>query len=124
MIVDIIVLMRYIHRMMRIANKHYFICLRQLWLMWQALTNVLHLMQRRDTLENLVDWAQRKRLVHVQKHYQQLLIDLENRLFWHEVRSGQIIGVARWIHCFRTQLQPSPKYYPRGYASKYCLAAE
>ena len=69
-------------------------------------------------LKRLMEWARRKRLAGVRRHYEQQLNRLDERLLIYRARNRRIFMLVQWIHCFKTQLQPLPVYY-KGYAAKY-----
>lgn len=91
----------------------------QYWrLYWQQYQSILLYFHRKQELENLADWAKRKKLG-VFHHYKRLIGETEHNLAGKNMRYPQIFKYARWVYQINTLVSAQSKHYPQGYASKY-----
>jgi hypothetical protein len=96
-------------------NQYYFI--RQFFSDYWMSCGVLN---RKRDLEQLIQWAERKRISGVQRWYQTLLLDEEQRLWKYERRSPLAVQIA-YIGTTLSQIlnQFSQTGYYKGYANQY-----
>jgi len=80
---------------------------------------LIRVLSRQDDLQQLFQWAKRKRLSRPQKLYQSRLHDEEIRLNRYLVRYPTMTVWAGRIHGLWRSLAPKTHYYRHGYAAKY-----
>ena len=86
------------------------------WLQLRSIwANVTHEVE----LTELMQWAERKRLKGPQRFYKMRLHEVDQRLFWHQVKHQKLVSLVRWLHVAYYQIIAKPTRYKRGYASKY-----
>ncbi len=89
------------------------------WQTWQQFWAVFHKFYRRDDLENLVTWAQRKKLSGQARYYSSLLANVEIDLNRYVLRQRNLFI---WASCLRSIclfVKPPQAKYPRGSAAAY-----
>lgn len=89
------------------------------WHEWQQFWAVFHRLHRRDDLENLVTWAQRKKLAGQARHYSSLLSDTEIDLNRYALRQRNLTTRAHYLYALCRFLKPPRRFYPRGSAATY-----
>lgn len=87
------------------------------WLQFETTLSYLH---QRYALEGLVEWARRKRLG-VLDFYQRRLTEVEEAISTKRIRYPQIAKWAWFAFQINRLISPTPKYYPKGYATRYSL---
>lgn len=85
---------------------------------WQVYQSILVYLYRQDELEQLMDWAKRKRLG-VFHHYRKLFYEDEVLLATKSIRYPQIFKWALVAYRVNKFLASAPEYYSKGYAAKY-----
>ncbi len=89
---------------------------------WQQYQSILLYLHREDELERLTDWAKRKKLG-VFHHYKKLHYEAEDYLATKSIRFPKIFQWALFVYRVNKAISPEPRYYPKGFASKYRLNA-
>jgi len=89
------------------------------WHDWQQFWAVFHKLHRRDDLENLVRWAQRKKLSGQTRYYSSLLIDTEVDLNRLALRHRDLYIWAHYLYSIFRTLKPPRRRYSRGSAAIY-----
>lgn len=89
------------------------------WRTWQQFWAVFHKLYRRDDLENLVRWAQRKRLSDQARYYSSLLTDTEIDLNRYALRQRNLTIWAHYLYSLCRFLKPPRRRYSRGSAAIY-----
>lgn len=87
--------------------------------------SVLRLLNRQAELEQLIAWAERKRLAGPLRCYTFHLRDTERLLFRYRVNNSAAVHGAMWLYRLRRALFPPPRYLThgaaRGYARSGCV---
>ena len=81
--------------------------------------NLIGILKRRYELQQLIQWAKRKRLSRPRKLYQSRLQDEEFRLNRYLVCYPTMTTWTRRFYGLWRSLALKPRYYRRGYATKY-----
>ncbi|MCZ7554591.1 MAG: hypothetical protein M5U05_18770 [Anaerolineales bacterium] len=89
------------------------------WRDWQQFWAVFHKLYRRDDLENLIGWAQRKKLAGQARYYSSLLADVEVDLNRSALRQRTLSIWAHALYSVCRFLKRPHKRYSRGSASIY-----
>lgn len=84
---------------------------------WQQYQATLLQFQRKHELEDLADWAKRKRLG-VYHHYKKLILETEEYLATKNIRYPHVFKYARLAYQVNQLISPQPQYYT-GYAAQY-----
>jgi hypothetical protein len=82
---------------------------------------ILKALERQAELEELIAWAQRKRLKRPLKHFQIRLLDEEQRLAFYNMRHPKLLEFCEWLRIFRAQIKGNRSGFKRGKVSKYRL---
>lgn len=82
---------------------------------------ILKALERQAELEELIAWAQKKRLKRPLKHYQIRLLDEEQRLAFYNIRHPKLLEFCEWLRVFRAQLKGNRSDFTKGTAAKYRL---
>lgn len=88
------------------------------WLKWQKFWRFFHSYGQLKDLNNLIEWAGRKRLTEVKSAYLRRYNDLECRLFNEQLRNLKLATWSYRLYVVVSFLTPTPCYH-RGYAAKY-----
>lgn len=86
---------------------------------WREFYSILCAFNRRTELQRLVEWAERKKLSHPLKLYQNRLADEEKHLFRYRLQSPRLTAYASLLHQLTHILLPAPRYLARGSARGY-----
>lgn len=86
---------------------------------WGKTTLILKALHRRDELEQLIQWAKRKRLSYPLQSYRNRLADIELLINRYMLQYPNLMRWARWLHILNQAIAPSPNYYGKGSAAKY-----
>lgn len=89
------------------------------WRAWQQFWAIFHKLHRRDDLENLTRWAQRKKLTGQSRYYSSLLADIEIDLNRYSLREHRLSIWAYHLYSVCRFLKPRRVHYPRGSAARY-----
>ena len=89
------------------------------WRTWQRFWAIFHKFHRRDDLENLTRWAQRKKLSGPGRYYSSLLADVEIDLNRYSLRQHRLSTWAYHLYFVCRLLKPRRVHYPRGSAANY-----
>ena len=92
--------------------------LRFKWLAWQR---VIVTLNRIADLGRLVKWANRKGLPGPESAYRFQLDRAEQRLEVYSSHFPRLVRWARFLRWLNALLNPPPRYWPKGSASKYKL---
>ena len=106
---------------MRLPNAIYNTKLYKFWRSWYQFWWFVRAYERRDELERLIDWAERKRLSGVRWAYHNRLMDEEGRINSQGIRHMTLARRAWWLYRLNKFVFGEPQYYPKGYAAKYRL---
>src|SRR5688572_14863526 len=68
---------------------------------WHRICSVLELLQHQNNLKNLIQWARRKKLTGVRKHYEFLAFDIVCKLSSYSLQNRRLLIIAEWLHCAR-----------------------
>jgi hypothetical protein len=86
---------------------------------WQKTIAILKILYRRDELEQLVEWAKRKRFSYPLQNYRNRLADIEVLVNRYMLQYPNLMRWARWLQFLHQAVRPSPNYYSKGSAVKY-----
>lgn len=105
--------MKYVSQLSHIYYRY-----QTIWLMIRSIWSALN---RQSNLDALVRWATRKRLTTVRQAYQAQLHQVEDRLWYHQVRCPSLVIFCEFLFTAYKQIVPSHRY-KRASAAKYRLA--
>jgi hypothetical protein len=85
---------------------------------WHVLWSVYRNLEHQQDLQQLIVWADRKRLSGVRRAYEHRLADEEQRLFNLKLCAPHLTRYAKVLWQCKQLLIPPPRYRP-GYAKRY-----
>lgn len=88
------------------------------WDRWSYFWWLFHSWQRLDNLQDLYDWAERKKLG-VQYYYKRQFKNELVTLKIHTEANPQTVQWSRRLYKFWQFIKPEPQYYPKGYTSRF-----
>ncbi len=86
---------------------------------WHIFWNILQAKNRRTELTRLITWAHNKNLKGPEKLYKLRLNQEDTRLVQYKWRHPRLCTWAQLLHLISHLISPTPRYLPRGSASKY-----
>ncbi len=80
---------------------------------------IIRILNRRDDLNKLIQWAGKKHLTAVQTAYSNRLGDEEKRYLRAILDYPRLTRFLTVLHALWGILPPTPRYFPKGNAAKY-----
>lgn len=91
------------------------------WLKWCDFWSIWQIVERRNDLERLVNWASRKKLRGVREHYKYLLMETEICLADKNIRRHNLTIWATHLNFLFRAFFPQQNHFKKGAAVRYRL---
>jgi len=101
--------------------REYYFPLSTGYSIFSELYSMLCSLNRRNELNRLVDWAERKKLFHPLRLYRIRLADEERRILHYRLKSPRMLRAAYFLHSLSRFINPRLKYLAKGSAQIYSL---
>ncbi len=85
----------------------------------QEVYTILRIFNRRNELNRLITWSERKRLKNPNRLYQNRLVDEDRKLLRYSIASPKLTSIARIVHVLNRLISAPPRYLPKGSARIY-----